>query len=227
MQNCAFLRNEDFWGDYLCDYTSYACMCTHKQDFYLELKGVLPSSMIDRYYKPISNSQDRRVLRFQGLDRTMITYNEEKEIWILDVAASAISGISKASHASFILGRHTWEFTGVKGFSNRVTKVRELKMSGCAGGNFTCNDGQCVSMSQRCNQLPECSDESDERNCQTLVLKEGYNKEVPPINSSDPVDVSVFIDLMKIGAIDERDYSIEMQFEVSLKWKEKGLFTKT
>ena len=56
----------------------------------------------------------------------------------------------------------------------------DLKLSGCKEGNFTCNDGQCVSMDKRCNQ---CRDESDERHCNILMLKEGYNKNVPPITA--------------------------------------------
>ena len=59
-------------------------------------------------------------------------------------------------------------------------------------------------MEQRCNQLPDCRDESDERNCNILVLKDGYNKNVPPIsNAIDPaVDVSVSMIVMKLVDID-------------------------
>ena len=76
-------------------------------------------------------------------------------------------------------------------------------------------------MDQRCNQLPDSRDESDEKNCNILVLKDGYNKNVPPISSDDPVNVSVSIDLLKLVDIDEEDYSIEIQFEITLSWKEK------
>ena len=65
-------------------------------------------------------------------------------------------------------------------------------------------------MLKRCNQLPNCRDESDERNCQILVLKDGYNKKVPPIESDDPVNVSVSINLLKLVDISEGDYSIEI-----------------
>ena len=74
-------------------------------------------------------------------------------------------------------------------------------------------------MDQRCNQLPECRDESDERNCNILVLKDGYNRKVPPINSNDPaVNVSVSINLLKLVDIDEDDYSIEIQFQITMIW---------
>ena len=93
-------------------------------------------------------------------------------------------------------------------------------MSGCQDAEFTCNDGQCVSMDERCNQLPDCRDKSDERNCQILILEEGYNRAVPPIETKDPVDVNVSIDVLKLVDIDEGDYSIEIQFGINMKWKE-------
>ena len=110
--------------------------------------------------------------------------------------------------------------TGDDGCNGGKTYETELKMSGCQNGEFTCNDGQCVSMTERCNQLPKCRDESDEGNCQILILKEGYNMAVPPIEKGDPVNVNVSIDVLRLVDIDEDDFSIEIQFEISMKWKE-------
>ena len=62
-----------------------------------------------------------------------------------------------------------------------------LKLTGCWYGQFTCDDGQCVTMEKRCDQVPDCRDESDERGCKLVVLKEGYNRRVPPI-TVNPAD---------------------------------------
>ena len=43
---------------------------------------------------------------------------------------------------------------------------------------------------------------------------------VPPVESDDPVNVSVSINLLKLVDIDEDDYSIEIQFEITMKWTE-------
>ena len=47
---------------------------------------------------------------------------------------------------------------------------------------------------------------------------------VPPITSDggtkSPVNVSTSIDVLKLVDIDEEDYSIEIQFEISLQWRE-------
>ena len=63
--------------------------------------------------------------------------------------------------------------------------------------------------------------------CRLLVLKDGYNKRVPPISAKGaldrsivPVSVGVSIVLMEVVSIDEVDHSIQLQFEVILNWME-------
>ena len=136
-----------------------------------------------------------------------------------------LTGISKASYASFTLGRHNWTIKGdtlcAGGTGSEYTT--ELKMSGCLEGSFTCDDGQCIRMEQRCDQLPDCRDKSDERNCKILVLEKDYNKNVPPVVSKEngtKVLIGVSIDLLKLVDIQEEDHAIEIQFSITLKWKE-------
>ena len=78
-------------------------------------------------------------------------------------------------------------------------------------------------MEERCNQLPNCKDVSDERGCKVLVLKEGYNQRVPPIGITGrkvksllPVQVRVSLILYKVFAIAEEDHCIELQFQIML-----------
>ena len=85
--------------------------------------------------------------------------------------------------------------------------------TGCSDdGEFTCKDGQCVQMEERCNQVPDCRDESDENGCQLIVFKDNYNKNIPPIRAVDggalPAEVSVSLRLMKVVEIKETDHSI-------------------
>ena len=227
-QNCAVLLDGDTWGDATCSSSHRACMCKNKPRSYLELKGRCPGSSIDDFYKPMNNLTDSRELIFQGLDDTLIRYNKEENMWKLKVGDSNVTGFSKATyasehtsiHATFALGKHNWTIQGDKGCSSGESYVREMKLSGCEYGNFTCSDGECVSMDERCNQLPDCKDKSDESNCKILVLEDSYNKNVPPIYSNHSVNVSISIDLLRLVDIDEEDYSIEIQFEIMLKWKE-------
>ena len=55
-------------------------------------------------------------------------------------------------------------------------------------------------------------------------MKEGYNKKVVPVRSNqgkkEMVNVSISIDLLKLVDIKEKDYSIKIQFSITLNWVE-------
>ena len=58
-----------------------------------------------------------------------------------------------------------------------------------------------------------------------MVLEQGYNINIPPITSDKngmkvAVDVETSIDIFKLVDINEEDYSIEIQFQITLEWKE-------
>ena len=75
-------------------------------------------------------------------------------------------------------------------------------------GEFTCNNGQCVSMTKRCDQLPDCDDGSDEEGCQLFSLAKGYNNVVPPYTRASyfnktiiRVEIDVSIKLLKLDML--------------------------
>ena len=71
-----------------------------------------------------------------------------------------------------------------KGETHEMT----LKMSGCEEEEFTCNDGQCIDINLRCDQIINCRDKSDEENCQLMVLESGYKKNVVPFTTVRNID---------------------------------------
>ena len=104
-----------------------------------------------------------------------------------------------------------------------MIELGETKNTECKESEFTCDDGQCVQMDQRCDQFPDCKDSSDEKGCQLVVLNEGYNKDVPPLSMTNsgqkiPVEVNVSIRLFKVVDIDELGNTIDLQFEIELQW---------
>ena len=82
-------------------------------------------------------------------------------------------------------------------------------------------------MEQRCDQIIDCNDNSDEKNCDLLVFKqeESYNKKVAPFSLDEdkkiiPVEVEVSTSLMNVLAISERDHTIDLKLGITLKWYE-------
>ena len=82
-------------------------------------------------------------------------------------------------------------------------------------------------MEKRCDQLPDCEDGSDEEGCRLFSLVKGYNKIVPPYTRVSflnktivPVGIDVSIKLLKMMGIDERENTIDLQFEITMEWKD-------
>ena len=162
-----------------------------------------------------------------GLKHSRIDYNKAGEKWVLtDAKSSVVAEARAAGEMSYVLGKHEWIFTGDEyKCHGGETYTTILKLTGCNLDEFTCNDGQCVSMELRCNQLTNCRDESDEMDCKLLILKNTYNKKVPPIIATgeanfDPVHVNISVSLLKIVSMEEVQHKIDLQFAIVLEWKE-------
>ena len=214
------------WFDDSCAW-NYYCLCKSQPRPNLKLLGLCRETLIDKDYQPQNDVNDIETLTIVG-HSTSIKYDANQMLWLMNVVHSNVTGTSIASHKSFTLGKSKWTIIGDRGCDKESDSYKvELKMTGCKEGNFTCHDGQCVSMTERCDQVPNCRDHSDEKGCSILVLEDGYNRRVPPVGNNEeeinkltPVPVNVSITLLKVVAIKEEDHSIELQFEIALEWKE-------
>jgi len=107
---------------------------------------------------------------------------------------------------------------------NTSSEVKDLKPAGCKDLEFTCDDGHCVHITLRCDQIPNCRDRSDEKGCQLVVLNEGYNKDIPPFKMTFggkkiiPVEVNVSINIFNVMSIDDVHNTIDLKFEIGLQW---------
>ena len=81
-------------------------------------------------------------------------------------------------------------------------------------------------MEERCNQIMDCKDKSDENNCKLIVFEENYNKNVPPFSISTddqslvPARVTVSTQLENVLAISEFSHTIDLKLSITLEWYE-------
>ena len=139
---------------------------------------------------------------------------------------------SKSLESSMLLGSNVFDFSGVKDdpcTSSLTSKLVKIKVTACGSGQFTCDDGQCVSIDDRCNQISNCRDESDEDDCKMLVIKDNYNKKIAPFSYDYvksqiiPVNVNVSMALMDILSISEVDLVFDLKFRFMMVWNDYRL----
>merc|ERR1712004_738896 len=91
-----------------------------------------------------------------------IEYNDTTSQWILTSAKSEVTAMSRATKLSYLLGKHKWTISNdAYDCDEGETVTTTLKLTGCIEGQFTCDDGQCIEMERRCDQVtgeePNCS----------------------------------------------------------------------
>ena len=81
-------------------------------------------------------------------------------------------------------------------------------------------------MEERCDQIMDCVDESDEDNCRLIEFKDNYNKKVPPFtinknnNSLVPAKIRVSTQLKNVLSISEFSHTIDLKMSITLEWYE-------
>ena len=226
-QNCALYTAEvDKWYSSNCNVYGNAvaiCPCHFTEQPLLNLRGLCGDSNLDKILMPQNQFTDG-LTSFYGLLKTELTLKDN--VWTLNVFNSTTMAYTQEAPANgFALGKYDWNIEGDHINCNQGKPYsKTLKLTGCQEGEFTCSEGQCITMEQRCNQISNCRDESDEEGCQLMVVKPSYNKKVPPISIKNdevvPVEVNVTIALMKITDIIETKHKIVLQFGIKLKWYE-------
>ena len=60
-----------------------------------------------------------------------------------------------------LLGANVFDFSSVDDpcTSSSADKLVRVKVTACGSGQFTCDDGQCVPIDERCNQISNCRSE--------------------------------------------------------------------
>ena len=97
---------------------------------------------------------------------------------------------------------------------------RILTLSSCNTREFTCNDGSCVTMEERCDGKTQCQDLSDEDECYLFSTFSGYKKFLvpPPIGNESTLIMNLSIIINEIIAIDENNGNFEVKMTIIRRW---------
>ena len=209
------------------------CFCLVDQNVLLELRGLCHGSYLDSIY---TVKFENKTIKLKGITGTEISLDngEWKAATTKDQKKTGTKSIL-ASPGSYLLGKHDWIISRDSRVCSKDSLTSasasfyrtSLKLSSCDDDEFTCWDGECVPMEERCDQVFDCSDQSDERDCQMLVLEDSYQSSVPPLLPSlaedgkrvvPPVKVNVTLELIEVLGVNEKENQIEAKIETTLKW---------
>jgi len=189
------------------------------------VRGLCGLSMFDKVYQYVINEDGQPM--YIGSRTSVLYYDKEKIMWVwYDRKSSKSVATSISSEASLLMGVHNVDFSGLiddKCYTGG-SKEKKIKLTTCSYGEFTCNDGQCIDIEQRCDQTSNCLDESDEDGCRLMYMKDNYNKKIAPFifdkvnNKNIPVNVNASMSVIDIVKIAEVDHTFTLKFRLVLEW---------
>lgn len=99
----------------------------------------------------------------------------------------------------------------------------ELLLSSCNPKQFPCDSGQCVPQEKRCDQRPDCSDETDERNCTVVNFPSSYDRKLPPPTSGDSLSLLLSVEITSVRNFDLVGFKVALDLIISMEWKDTRL----
>lgn len=168
--------NEMMWP---CSLKALLICCVVPRNNFIRLKGDLHL----RDNRLIFAQETNMGLTLEGIGKLRVFFNNSKAVIQNDAHSYILRSGTNPGH---LIGRKTW----FDAYDKEIT----LTLSPCKIGQFTCDNGQCVNLTKRCNGIPlECDDYSDDDD--SCWLFQGppthYFKQEPP---KDPhVNLSISI----------------------------------
>ncbi|CAB4063095.1 unnamed protein product [Lepeophtheirus salmonis] len=135
-------------------------------------------------------------------------------------------GSSKNLFWTSLLGLNNWYVTGNCRGEFKTESKTSLKLSKCdENKEFTCNDGDCISIGRICDNFQDCEDESDEKKYCSNIEMINYKKEFAPSQQDnyEKLPIQINFSLHSIRTIQELENIFTILFRVQLEWEDPRL----
>ena len=152
-------------------------------------------------------------------------------LWHIESSQAPTSELSidmeAGQDASLIpLGRRSWQVLNTAcGLDKKQEKYFSISIC-IFEEEFSCFSGECVNLFQRCDNNMDCSDGSDEEDCNMIRVPPSYEKSSSPELSRELMEANpIFtqINILNIDFIDTVRMSVGITVEIHLTWRDPKL----
>ena len=180
------------------------------------LRGTIPGNVkIDQEYFWTREISNERYI-FEGLQHSKLIALNSNTWEIND---------SNTGESIFQLSEHLYPMGIYEWLDLKSNESLVLSFDVCNATQFNCNNGMCIGMALRCNEVKDCDDNSDELDCNLVELPDDYNMDNAPQNldKSGLLDIEISKFKMYIEDIVDTKNIIEIQFGMTSVWFDSRL----
>ena len=152
----------------------------------IHIKGLCEESKIDRSFQlidpsagerknfsvftfrtvhcfPLFSGDERR--KWAGPTGWVLAYYSQETVWKITNIMNPNNTFTLTSQDNLPVGRRPW-FLSKSSCNQGLNEERVLLLSTCTPGlQFTCDNGECIDIVNRCDGLVQCNDQSVEKAC--------------------------------------------------------------
>ena len=140
-----------------------ACICVFPEDPIFYIRGLCKEAVMDTKYKfadhtPVDQSSTmhydwgKATRSYVGPRGWVISRDEADKTWRMSHDKYPELQVKMLDPDALPIGRHNWRIEN-NVCSLGQTSSQVLLMSACQEEEFTCDDGKCVNMTQRCDNI--------------------------------------------------------------------------
>eukprot|EP00095_Tigriopus_kingsejongensis_P007008 maker-scaffold430_size173499-snap-gene-0.44 protein:Tk07008 transcript:maker-scaffold430_size173499-snap-gene-0.44-mRNA-1 annotation:"glycine receptor subunit alpha-1" len=232
LESCAELTNLQVWNDMPCSRNSKSCTsCYFKKRPLLKLRGLCQDTSFDQQYiitttyingKPVIKGYFRTVIAWA----IITTEHGDSGRWELTslISNSSQANLQSKSATKYPIGRQEWSINNDI-CSAGETVDKNLTLTVCEDGQYTCDSGDCIAIGLRCDTNQDCLDGSDEIECSILEAPDGYriSSPPPPAMAGQPLEIGLNIDILSFSEIDVNKMKLAIDFHLAMTWTDGRL----
>ncbi|KAG7160120.1 Ligand-gated ion channel 50-like [Homarus americanus] len=174
------------WDDINCSDTYKFCFACEEEEVpaVLKMRGLCETDIKSAWFTLHQQGAQRPT--FMGFTKYHVYLKEETSTWYLhDQWKNLTLATYYTYDLSYPIGTHQWILTTNYNVCGKPEGAQhELSLSACYDWEYTCGDGTCIKLEQRCDLRVDCPDNTDETGCEKLVLPKGYLSTLTPAGVS-------------------------------------------